>query len=633
MAEPTTTSDRPALLFDADCGFCRQFIARWQVRTGDAVRYVESQRRADDDAPLSAEQRAALDELPAERFDASVVLVEPGGRVYFAAEAVFRALSHAPRRAAVGLALYRYLPGFAAVSEATYGFIARRRRFASMLTRLLWGRVAEPSRHVLVRALFVRALALVHIVALVSLAVQIDGLVGERGIAPAQQLMRWVSARPDLGFFDFPTLGWLFGASDGALTAMIAIGLVAALLCLVGVAQPLCLALMWLAYLSLCSLCRMFLAFQWDVLLLEATLLALFVAPWTLRPRLPKNEPPPRALGLWLVTWLLFRLIFASGVVKLSSGDASWANLTAMTYHYQTQPLPGPLSAFMHHLPLWLHKGEAVLMFCIELGLPLLLFAPRRLRALGALGIVGLMLLINVTGNYGFFGLLTCTLCLICFDDQMLPRRLVQLLGGHAAPPAPPRVDDLAEPPLWRRAARHASTTLAVALLVLSLIPLLGAFRARLSPQNPMQSIYRKLRALRSINGYGLFAVMTTKRPEITIEGSDDGGKSWRPYRFRYKPGDVTRRPPWLSLHMPRLDWQLWFAALRGRSAWVRSLLVRIQRGSPAVLDLFAQNPFPRAPPKAVRAVLWDYHFDPARAKTGNWWRRERLRVYARVGR
>jgi hypothetical protein len=357
-----------------------------------------------------------------------------------------------------------------------------------------------------------------------------------------------------------------------------------------------------------------FLEFQWDILLLEAALLAVFLAsPGRLRVRTGLSAPP---LARFLVVWLLFRLMLSSGAVKLASGDPSWRGLTALRVYYETQPLPPWTAWFVHRLPASFHTASALFLFFVELAVPFLFFAPRRLRRFACAMTVLLQLLIAATGNYAFFNLITIALALLLLDDAAFPRR-------------------------WREAAaatkgegrwpRGILVPVAVVLLAASAVPFAASLGVRRKIPGPLVSLYRLVVPLRSANGYGLFAVMTTSRPEILIEGSDDG-TVWRPYEFRYKPGDPRRRPGFVAPHQPRLDWQMWFAAL-GRyeeNPWLVRLVGRLLEGSPEVLALLAGNPFPDHPPRFVRAALFDYRFTnfDERRRTGAWWRREAKGLY-----
>jgi hypothetical protein len=475
--------------------------------------------------------------------------------------------------------------------------------------------------------IFLRLLGVAYLAAFWSLGTQIRGLVGERGILPARELMAAMSRQTGAGgpgladVLAFPTVFWL-DASDGALVAACALGALLAILLVAGVATWLVLPLLWALYLSLSTVASEFLAFQWDTLLLETGLLALVVAPGTLVHRPSGSDPPP--LARWLIWWLLFRLMFAAGLVKLASGDVLWRSLTALTVHYETQPLPTPLAFHAHHLPVWAHEAATAGALAIELIAPWFILGPRRLRHVACGLIVALQIAIALTGNYTFFNLLTIALALTLVDDDAWPRSLR------------PRTDR-EQAPAGGRGGNWAPQLLLAAILTIVTIPLsTGILAAQAGVTLPwhatLRPVQRALSPFRSLNPYGLFAVMTHVRPEIIIEGSADG-ETWRPYEFKYKPGDPRRAPPWVAPHQPRLDWQMWFAALDGLPGtfWFERFCRRLLEGEPAVVDLLGDNPFPDEPPRFVRGRVYTYRFaSRERHRTeGVWWTRDEGRPYS----
>jgi len=341
-----------------------------------------------------------------------------------------------------------------------------------------------------------------------------------------------------------PTVFWL-GASDGALHMAAGSGVVLSVLLVFGVAPRAVAFLLWATYLSFFTVGSPFLSFQWDVLLLEAGLLAILYSPGGWLPYRAEVETPPSTPVRWLVWWLLFRLMFLSGVVKLASGDEVWWNLTALEVHYWTQPLPHRLSHVVHHLPAVFHQVCVAVMFVIELVLPFFVFGPRRFKQIACAAFVGLMVLITATGNYGFFNLLTVALCLALLDDRAL-RRIFPLLRDARAPtPEPGGFARFTTPLVWT-----------AGVLVVALTASAGARRLGWieSVPAPIRSLDRHTSRFASFNAYGLFADMTEARPEILIEGSLDG-EEWRPYAFRYKPGALDRPPGWAGFHRSVCLW------------------------------------------------------------------------------
>ncbi|MFZ2079262.1 MAG: lipase maturation factor family protein [Xanthobacteraceae bacterium] len=449
---------------------------------------------------------------------------------------------------------------------------------------------------------------MIYLSAFVSFAVQAQGLIGSHGILPLAELVDAIASGygPER-FFLIPMVFWL-DASDFAIQAVCWAGAGLSMLLVFNLLPRLSLFLLYVLYLSLFYGGQTFMNFQWDTFLLETGFIALLLSFAT-------------TPGIWLLRWLLFRLMFMSGVVKLLSGDPSWWNLSALSYHFLTQPLPTPLAWYAARLPPSVQKFTACGMFFIELVLPFLIFSPRRLRFFAAFGTLLLQSCILITGNYNWFNLQTILLCLPLFDDsaiqKVLPRSFAPLRSVHWEDKAPRRP---------------------VAILVVSALALLIVFcsvvemdtRFGGSPPAVAQAIERFVGHLHITSPYGLFAVMTTERDEIIIEGSYDGVE-WREYEFRYKPGNIAREPRWNIPHQPRLDWQMWFAALEDprRLVWFSRFLQRLRQNEPAVTALLEKNPFPDKPPVYVRALLYKYNYADSYEKAeGAWWKRKFLGLY-----
>jgi predicted DCC family thiol-disulfide oxidoreductase YuxK len=586
---------RPMLVYDGDCGFCGYWARYWHQLTGDSVSYRAFQEVA-----------AQYPEIPLADFQRAVQYIAPDGRHASAAEASFLTLSHA-RGKAFWLALYRGLPGFAAIAERAYAFTAAHRPAFYRISVFLWGRDHQPPRHDLIAFLFLRLLGLIYLAAFVSFGVQAMGLIGSHGILPLTELVDDIGARiGPVRFYWMPMLFW-WNASDVVIKAVCWLGAGLSLLLVFNLLPRLSLLLLYVLYLSLLYGGQDFMTYQWDTFLLEAGFLALLMS---------FNTTP----GIWLLRWLLFRFVFMSGMVKLLSGDPNWWNLSALSFHFVTQPLPTPLAWYAAHLSLGTLKALTAGTFFVELLLPFLIFCPRQLRFFAAFGILLLQSCILITGNYNWFNLQTMLLCLLLFDDaavrRILPSRLRQLLPPGAQRGSPPRRN------------RLTVATLALLIVFCSLVQMDLRFGG--SPPAVAQTVDSLFEPLHMVSGYGLFAVMTTQRDEIVIEGSADGA-DWREYEFRYKPGDLARRPPWNIPHQPRLDWQMWFAALEDprRLQWFPRFLKALLENQPAVLALMEKNPFPETPPRYVRAQFYDYRFsDRVEKASGRWWHRHLLGTY-----
>jgi predicted DCC family thiol-disulfide oxidoreductase YuxK len=586
---------RPLLVYDGDCGFCGYSVRYWKKLTGDRVDYRPYQEVA-----------AQYPAIPIADFQRAVQFITPGHRSS-AAEASFLTLSQAPGKG-FWLALYRRVPGFAVISELVYAFIAAHRPTVYRVSVLLWGRNPEPPRYDLVSFLFLRLFGLIYLSAFISFAVQAQGLIGSHGILPLAELVDAVASRygPER-FFLMPMVFWL-DASDFAIQAVCWAGAGFSLLLVFNLLPRLSLFLLYALYLSLFYGGQTFMNFQWDTFLLETGFIALLLSFAT-------------TPGVWLLRWLLFRFMFMSGVVKLLSGDPNWWNLSALSYHFLTQPLPTPLAWYGAQLPPSVLKFTTGGMFFIELVLPFLIFSPRRLRFVAAIGILLLQSSILITGNYNWFNLQTMLLCLPLFDDsaiqKVLPRSFVRTRSFHGEKKTPKRP-----------VAIRVVSALALLIVFCSVVEMDTRFGG--SPPAVAQAIERFFWPLHITSPYGLFAVMTTERDEIIIEGSYDGVE-WREYEFRYKPGNVAREPRWNIPHQPRLDWQMWFAALEDprRLVWFSRFLQRLLQNEPAVTALLEKNPFPDKPPVYVRALFYDYNYADSNEKAeGVWWKRKLLGPY-----
>ena len=511
-------------------------------------------------------------------------------------------------------------------------------------------KLTDKTDYSLTNWLFLRSLALIYCLAFVSLGVQVIGLFGSNGILPAESFLKTIAT--NLGIERYcllPTIFW-FNASDTMLMLVCTSGMVISLLAFSGICTAFCFLCLWFLYLSLANIGQDFLSFQWDALLLEVGFLAIFLAPWQWlecpwqfnfgKFEYKNARINPSVLFVWLTRWLLFRLMFESGLVKLASGDNTWRNLTALNYHYFTQPLPTPLAWFMAQMPDWFHSFNVICVFVIELLVPFLIFFGRKPRSIAAFVFVGLQIVIAANGNYAYFNLLTITLCIYLLDDECIYIILALLSKSLLAKY---RLCNYFIERL--NSATFSSTSIkpsgkiglvcsiiaAIFIMAISIGSLARGFVGLL----PIPAFFETLHDISSpyfiANSYGLFAVMTTKRPEVIIEGSNDG-ITWQAYEFKYKPGILNKALPIVAPHQPRLDWQMWFAALNDtvHDRWFINFIFRLLQGQKEVLDLLAKNPFPINPPKYIRAQLYDYNFTNFGEcrSSGNWWKRELIGEY-----
>jgi len=634
------------MIWDGECHFCKRWIERWREITAGEVNYATYQEAA-----------TRFPEIPIEQFKREVAFIAPDGETFFAADAVYRSLRYRPSRKWLAWS-YDHVPGFAAISEAAYKLIARNRSFGSTLTRLLWGKDVRPPTYFWARRWFLRMLGLVYVIAFVSLWVQIDGLVGSNGMSPVHQFLPVV--RQQVGtdaYFLLPTLCW-FDSSNAFLHFLCGGGVVLSVLLICGVAPALSLVMLFVFYLSLAVAGQVFLNFQWDVLLLETGFLAIFLAPWQLWPRELMWRPgsaaqagasPVSRAGLFLLKFLLFKLMLMSGVVKLTSGDDSWgwinhsfhwSALTALDYHYWSQPLPTVFAWWADKTPEWFKHFSVAFCLAVEIITPFFIWAPRRPRLIAAGLLIFLQIVIALTGNYCFFNLLTIALCLLLIDDSVIASLRRGIFQRGNADAATQRSADYGTPSasplstgrsIRNLLCRYAAIGVIVVTLPINAWLIFSAFKPQSRPPGLLTKLYEQLEAFRIVNGYGLFRVMTRDRDEIIIEGSADG-IDWIPYEFKWKPGDVRRAPGWCAPHQPRLDWQMWFAALETpqQNPWLVGLIARLLEGSRDVTRLLARNPFPDKPPQFIRAMFYRYRFTTTeeRRETGGWWKRQELREY-----
>jgi Lipase maturation factor len=474
---------------------------------------------------------------------------------------------------------------------------------------------ATASRYWLTRFLILRLLGFVYLCAFLSLAIQVVPLVGEHGLLPAGSYLDRAAAHLGgrlQGFLLLPSVFWL-DLSDGLLTwlSWLGVGLSAAVLC--GYANALLMTALWVLYFSFVSIGQDWYSYGWEIQLLETGALGIFLCPLLDGRPFPRRAPP--APILWLFRWLAFRIMLGAGLIKMR-GDACWRELTCLSTHYETQPIPNPLSRTLHFMPLWFHKGGALFNHLVELVCPFFVFYPRILRRIAGALMVAFQVILILSGNLSFLNYLTIVPALACFDDDLLKRVLPRRLAAAAERAA-------------QEAARSRGQQIAVwsyvcVVIVLSLNPIANL----VSRQQRMNSSFERLHL---VNTYGAFGSVGEERHEIVFEGTSDEivgpATQWKEYEFWCKPGDPMRRPCLIAPLQPRLDWQIWFAAMSRpeRYPWTLHLVYKLLRNDPGSLSLLSTNPFPDAPPRYVRAAFFKYEFAPPVDASGAWWRRTYL--------
>lgn len=519
-----------------------------------------------------------------------------------------------------------------------------------------------PRRVLIPRWIFLRALAAIYFSAFYSLLFQIKGLIGPQGVLPAGEYLAAVRrAMPSWHYWYAPSLFW-FSADSQMLMVVTWFGVAAAVAAFFNVWPRLSFVVCFICFLSFVTASGEFSSYQSDGMLLEAGFLALFFVPGGLRPGWGAMRLPARA-SLFLLLWEWFRIYFESGIVKILGGDEEWRHLTAMDEYYQNGPLPTWIGWYVQHLPHWFHVATAAGTLIMEFGVVLMLFFPRRVRLICFLIVTPWEIGVILTANYTFLNYLVLSLGFLLLDDdalrRFLPLRfrpgvleeqpkdpmksedaglsiLTEMDGarGEEKPAEDPEEDDKRS---WRsRIGRHSRAVgFAFSFVMLTWIAydtteeMIGILVRDLPlPAGPVEA----LEPFRIANQYGLFAMMTRGRYEIEFQGSNDG-QNWTAYPFRNKPQALNEAPRIYAPYQPRFDWNLWFASL---GDWHEYNIVplteeRLLENSGDVAGLFRANPFPQAPPRYVRAVLWQYWFTTAAEKkaTGMWWRRQYMGLYA----
>ena len=453
----------------------------------------------------------------------------------------------------------------------------------------------------LTRLVFQRGLGLVYLIAFVIALNQFRPLLGERGLLPVPLFVKQIH------FMDSPSL-FYFCPKDWAFTTAAWIGIVLSTLTVTGISEryacwfsALVWGLLWALYLSFVNVGQTFYAFGWESILLEAGFYTIFLG--------PASMVPPKLI-IYLLRWLEFRIMFGAGLIKIR-GDACWRDLTCLDYHYETQPMPNPLSWYFHWAPEWTHQAGVAFNHVAELVAPLGYFSPWRIST--AMGLVTIIFqgMIMASGNLSFLNFLTLILAIPLLDDRFLASLISMKIPSLRMPPV----------------ILHGMT---LALVVLVIFLSLRPIGNMLSPQQIMNTNFNPFHL---VGTYGAFGSITRPRYEVIIEGTNDSPASpsaaWRAYEFKGKPGDPSRRPPQIAPYHLRIDWLMWFAAMGPyyQQPWFLHLMAKLLEGDKDTLSLLGKNPFPEGPPRYIRAELYEYHFTTPEEKrqSGHWWKRQIL--------
>jgi len=465
----------------------------------------------------------------------------------------------------------------------------------------------------LTRFIILRLLGFVYAIAFLVAAQQLVPLIGGHGLTPARYFLGEIHSQlgsRTAGMLQVPTLFW-FGISDNGLSIFAWVGFGLSLVVLAGYANAIILTVLWAMYMSIVHIGQIWYGYGWETQLLETGFLSIFLCPLLDARPFPKRAPP--LLVIWLFRWLGFRIMIGAGLIKLR-GDPCWRDLTCLYYHYETQPIPSPISRYLHFAPHWFHQIETAWNHFIELVVPWFSFTPRTARHIAGVLLITFQIFLIISGNLSFLNYVTIIPFLACFDDtffrRILPKSLVRRAEEAAQQAKPCRVQN------------GVAIALSILVAYLSVAPVLNL----VSNRQVMNSSFDPLDL---VNTYGAFGSVGKERYEIIFEGTDDalisGDTKWKEYEFTAKPGDPNRRPPFIAPYQPRIDWQIWFAAMASPAdyPWTLHFVWKLLHNDRGTLSLLANDPFPTSPPRYIRARLYRYHFAPIGDPA--WWKRERI--------
>jgi hypothetical protein len=455
------------------------------------------------------------------------------------------------------------------------------------------------------RLLLERGIGLISLIAFIVALNQFKPLLGERGLLPVPLFLKQVP------FSESPSLFYLFPRNTAfAVFAWLGILLSCLLITGLGTRTTWSAVSIWLAlyllYISFVNVGQTFYAFGWESILLEALFFGIFLG---------GSNTRPSEVGIWLFRWLLFRIMFGAGLIKLR-GDPCWRDLTCLNYHYETQPMPNPLSWYFHWAPQWVNKSGVLFNHFAELIVPFGYLLPQPIASIAGVITIIFQGTIIASGNLSWLNWLTLVLAFSTLDGGYV----LNLLHW-------PRANGVeSELPVAMKVATIGIT----ALVVLMSIPVVTNM---LSARQVMNTSFNSLHL---VGTYGAFGSITKPRYEVIVEGTDspalDSTTQWREYEFKGKPGELGYRPPQIAPYHLRLDWLMWFAAMSDYRShpWFVNFLAKLLQNDRDALGLVRVNPFPERPPRYVRALRYEYHFTTAeeRESTGKWWTRRLIETY-----
>jgi len=485
------------------------------------------------------------------------------------------------------------------------------------LFKYIWEKSKETKGYWLTRFVLLRLLGFIYFFAFLSLATQVIPLIGENGLLPADDYLDAIGSRfPSKidAFVALPSIFWV-SISDNSLLILSWLGVVLSFIVLIGYANSILMFVLWALYMSFVHIGQTWYGYGWEIQLLEIGFLSIFLVPLLDMKPFPKTAPPVPII--WLFRWLTFRLYLGTGLIKFR-GSECWEDLTCLFYHYETQPIPNPLSQYFHFLPQWFHKLGVLYSHFASLVAPFFIFGPiRNIRYVAGIVLLLFQVILIFNGNYAFLNFLAIIGIIAVFDDnffrKILPKFIVRK-AEHA-----------------EKNAKFSGNQFIMSWIIFIIVILLSVvvIQNLFSSNQAMNTSFNQLHI---VNTYGAFGSIGKIRNELILQGTDDlvinSDTVWKEYEFKAKPGDINRNPPIIAPYQPRVDWQIWFAAFQSpqQNPWLIHMIWKLLHNDPGTISLISENPFPDKPPNYIRIEFYRYEFvEPGsdavwkRTYIGNW--------------
>ena len=460
------------------------------------------------------------------------------------------------------------------------------------------------------RFVFLRLLGFIYFFAFLSLSAQVIPLIGGNGLLPAKNFLSTFNFDSKIdAFIHLPTIFW-FHISDNFLLTLAWSGVILSFIVMIGFANAPIMFILWFIYMSFVHIGQIFYSYGWEIQLLETGFLAIFLCPLLdIRP-FPKFQTPKQVI--WLLRWLTFRIYIGAGLIKLR-GDSCWRNLTCLYYHYETQPIPNPLSPYFHFTPKRFHKLGVLWNHFIELVVPWFVFYPQIGRYIAGILLISFQFILILSGNLSFLNWLTILPAIACLDDNFLKKILPKWVAQKA---------EFAS----NNQSKYKYQNIIGWILIIAVAWLsIPAIQNLLSQHQYMNTSFNRWDF---VNTYGAFGSVGKERYELILEGTDEEiitqKTKWKEYEFKAKPGNPYRKLPIIAPYQPRIDWQIWFAAMERpeQNPWLIHLIWKLLDNDKDALSLLAYNPFPDAPPRYIRVEFYRYKFADSNDKSGAIWNR-----------